>query len=652
MPSDDVFDFHCPQCQHRLKAKLGATGRRAKCPKCQHTLIVPAPPTSAPSPATATAPASATAPRPPIPQLPVPQPTAPATPAASATPGSAGNDTSLTAQRHSAGFAPSESTEIPRKDAGIPRKDAEQTPTSSAARPARAIDRTDWLNLGEPAIGDLSERQQLYETNRQAKERARMAQVHKQQSRRRPQGDAASESASSAETPTHLANPSAAKPPAAEVVKRSVFDDDLPELSELHPPSRPSRSIEDLLAAHTSDTHGRSEPLSDLVPDLPPIAKGKSPRRPTRPSSSASSAASDPEYRIACAACGTVQYVRLSQKGKKIQCPDCLLTFPIPAPAPGWKPTAPNQQRESQTDWHSASGDGLQAADSQDTQRSRAARMLEQADQRAMDEDLDRLYEDDFDTADFVQRTFGFLKDPVVLAYIFGNAIVFAGIFAAGQAAANQSNTPEGHGVLLAVAIGAPVIGLLFAMPMLSGGIALIESVANGQRRVADWPSFHLFDNAGDMVAITAALLGAVIPGFLFGSWLGGEDPGAGRIQIAGMMASSLFLFPVFLLSMLDNGSMFAPVSSAVLNSLRQATEAWGGYFLKTLIAFATVLLLWLLLLGEGKPVALAAIAGSLLPLLIFFTCQQIGALAGSISEHLSFEFVPPGDDDNSAEGE
>ena len=31
-----------------------------------------------------------------------------------------------------------------------------------------------------------------------------------------------------------------------------------------------------------------------------------------------------------------------------------------------------------------------------------------------------------------------------------------------------------------------------------------------------------------------------------------------------------------------------------------------------------------------------------IVPWLLFFTCQQIGALADSIAEHLSFEFVPP----------
>ncbi len=74
--------------------------------------------------------------------------------------------------------------------------------------------------------------------------------------------------------------------------------------------------------------------------------------------------------------------------------------------------------------------------------------------------------------------------------------------------------------------------------------------------------------------------------------------------------------------------------------SIGQVAEAWGGYYLKTMVAFGAVLVSWYLLLGNS-PFA-AGLAGFLLPGLLFFTCQQVGALADSIAEHLSFEFTPP----------
>ena len=71
---------------------------------------------------------------------------------------------------------------------------------------------------------------------------------------------------------------------------------------------------------------------------------------------------------------------------------------------------------------------------------------------------------------------------------------------------------------------------------------------------------------------------------------------------------------------------------------------------MKTLVATVVVLVMWFVLIG-GQPL-LAGTAGFLLPFLVFFICQQIGGLADAIGDHLSFEFVPPSDDEEaSAEG-
>ena len=109
---------------------------------------------------------------------------------------------------------------------------------------------------------------------------------------------------------------------------------------------------------------------------------------------------------------------------------------------------------------------------------------------------------------------------------------------------------------------------------------------------------------------------------------------------LTGMMGTCFLLFPILMLSMLDNGSPLQPFSGAVVTSIAQVPEAWGGYYLKTLFAFGSVMVLWFILLGRNP--LMSAIAGFTVPWLLFFTCQQIGALADSIAEHLSFEFVTP----------
>ena len=171
---------------------------------------------------------------------------------------------------------------------------------------------------------------------------------------------------------------------------------------------------------------------------------------------------------------------------------------------------------------------------------------------------------------------------------------------------------------------------------------ALIEAAANKERRVQEIPAFNIFDNFADLIVVFVALLLAIIPGYLIGSAFSGED--MSFFKIAGMVLGGFALFPIFLLSMLDHGSMFNPISASVLRSLREATESWGAYFLKTLAASFVMLVIWLVLLGRSP--AMSGIAGFLLPLLFFFTCQQVGTLADGIADHLSFEFQPSEDDD------
>ncbi len=642
MPTDAVFEFHCPQCQHRLKASLSVVGRRGKCPKCQQSFAVPSlPKASEPKPveeddwsrlgAPAIADLSArqewveanraTKERQRLAQINKQQQRRQSTAGTTSTP----TDQEQVRELKGTGHRPQAGAEDHDHD----HDGFRLAPLETRGRTAPAQSAP--VHSSSQPTGELRSRPT---TNASA------SQPQRTQS-----------NAHNAAGAHHAANQASPR--------RSIFDEDLPELAQLQPNSKPSKQENELLAEHAGVAPHELSSLDDLVPDLgaPPTS-----HRPSRSSSGSNGRSSsttpipkvdkDPEYRITCNACGTAQYVRMSQKGKSIKCPDCYLQFKIPGPPLGWKPVAEKSSPPTDERRPSNSSDGLQPSESQERQRDRTARMLEQAQQQVTDDDLERLYDTDFDTANFLQRTFGFLKDPVALAHVIGYAIVFAGIFAVAQFAVLYQDTRLGRSALLAIAIGAPAIGILFSMPMLSSCIALIESVANRQRRVADWPGFNLLENAGDVAAISSALLGAMMPGFLLGSWLGGEGEGSGRIQIAGMMLSSFALFPVFLLSMLDNGSVFAPWSNSIFRSFTEATEAWGGYFLKTLIAFAIVLLLWLLLLGAGKPIAMAACAGSLFPPLVYFTCQQIGALADSIGEHLSIELGHSSEPDSDQEAE
>ncbi len=69
---------------------------------------------------------------------------------------------------------------------------------------------------------------------------------------------------------------------------------------------------------------------------------------------------------------------------------------------------------------------------------------------------------------------------------------------------------------------------------------------------------------------------------------------------------------------------------------------SWAVYYFKTLIAFFAVFVAWAVLFQY--PI-LAALGGAMLPLLVFFTSQQLGVLAFDIGEHLSIALPEKGEE-------
>ncbi len=385
--------------------------------------------------------------------------------------------------------------------------------------------------------------------------------------------------------------------------KRSLFDDDLPDLAELD--STPPR-------AHSVTDIFQLEGLDDLVPKSRPVSKPQAMGSPQWPSAAAKPPKpAENDYRVTCRTCGTPMFLKLDRVGKKVSCSDCHSSFIVPPPPAGWSPTKKTIEIEDDGfDVPLSAPEVAQSANTLDSQRTAATEYLDKARQTIDDEELDSLYQGDFDTIGFMYRTFGFLTDPTAVGQMVLYGFVFSAVFALAQFSKTKVDGGgfEGGGYLLVLFILTTVISIIVALPMLSAGLALLESVANHQRRVAEWPSFNVFDNFGEILVILFALLGSLLPGMLVGGLIG-RSGGAEWLILTGMMGTCFLLFPVLLLSMLDNGSPLQPFSGAVITSIPQVPEAWGGYYLKSLIAYSSVMLLWFILLGRNP--IMSAIAGS-----------------------------------------
>lgn len=608
MNSDaEVFKFDCPSCGKRLKATRKLIGKRVKCPGCGQSVQVAAP-------------------------------------------------------------------------ASEPPKSAPES--SSAASPqSNALDA---FSLAAPAIADLSGREQQAAEVRAEKEAKRQASLAKNKNRAsygKPvqplatsdlgdeglipfDSDDDSPSATSA-SPIAGAPSVAGNPEGDAPVRRSVFDDDLPELEALsdavvepEPISSPRKPRQKKLSSA-----GSLSELDKLVPGLeetPTTSNGNShsarvpagndsrsdSERPNRGRPDEDHA--EAEYRVICTTCGTGQYVSPSAIGKKVKCPDCFSQFAVPAPPKDWnrKGRKGNVRLDEDGDMALAPPAALPEAHTEEAKRGRSQQILEKAVLEVSDEEIEQLYDNEFDTAGFVQNTFGFTKDVVVMSQVLGYGIVFAAVFGVGhicaQIVAEDPDGFVGRGMLLITFILVPIVAMLFAMPMFSGALGLIVSVGNKQKRVLDAPSFNFFDNFGEIMVIAAAVAFSIVPGFFFGASLGS----GAYVRLIGMLATCCAFFPIFLLSMLDNNSIVQPISTSVLRSLTSAAEAWGGYYMKTVIGFFVIGVAWLMLLGHSP--VLTGLAGCLLPLLVFYTSQQIGSLANSIADNLSFELSTGDSSDDS----
>lgn len=466
------------------------------------------------------------------------------------------------------------------------------------------------LQLENLAIEDIDQRLQSSKSIRDEKDAQRRWRQAKQQ--------AQDEGPSKAPIPT----------PA-----RSIFDDDLPELVELEksalPPSSSLDSLQNSMDSLKNMPPINSTNLSALLPELDDLQL-----QPLPPASPKPAEPTQIQYRVACPNCGTLIYVNQGDEGTKTKCPDCFTFFKVPPPPANWKPSHVSIRHNNfDTSAPLTGDDAIREIDRR--RQLRTQQMLELAESELEDERYNqRDFGQDFDTATFVQGTFGFFKDTMAIGFMLGYSLMFAVVFAGIHHGINDPSK-------IFLVLAAVLVGLLTVLPMFSAVMALLESAANRQLRVSQWPGFNVYEYAADIFVIAGAVMASALPGYLVGLWLGGELDGSGRIQINGAMLSTFLLFPVILISMLDNGSVFQPISWDVIRSFKLAAEAWAGYYLKTLIAFATTMLFWYLLLGQGKSDVLAAFAGTLLPLLLFFTFQQLGTLASAIAEHLSITFTP-----------
>ena len=311
--------------------------------------------------------------------------------------------------------------------------------------------------------------------------------------------------------------------------------------------------------------------LDDLPPLSPPPRRAPSAAAPV-----ATSVEYETEYRVRCNVCGTSQYAQAKNAGKTLTCPDCHSPMTIPPP--------PKRPKKPTVDANA--GDDLRFSEaaperrSDDPWRKSAEQLLDEA-SRTDDEEEPETYYDVPKIRDWARTVFSIFTQPAVTVHWIVLSLVAS--VASYLALASEMQI---------LVVGLFPFGLLFAAIVVACGFAILQSIANGEREVTEWPLMadptEWFGTL--LVAVSAAVL-AGVPAWAVGQFFFGPNLAAVCLTMLAIYA----LFPFILLSMLDMQSVFVPFSGDVARSVTQCEESWGGFYFSSGLLFFALFLIYVI---------------------------------------------------------
>ena len=376
-------------------------------------------------------------------------------------------------------------------------------------------------------------------------------------------------------------------------------------------------------------------PLSTPFPAPPDTPGNPAPNQtsPNRPASQLSRPTSPPkpeaepveyanEYRVTCNVCGSFLYCKASQAGKTVTCPDCHSPMTVPPPPKVKKKFQVNLDEVETFSFES----NPKAERRPDPYQKSATELLEEAEREdTFDPKTD--YDDTPSVVEWLKGIFLPFKDPSVLVHMLGLCVLAC--------------VPT----LIVLKLDVPILvlglfpaGFFLALLTVSCGFAILQSVANDEPAVSEWPTLDPMGWIGQLFLVAAALTVAAIPVWAICMIIIGPQ----LLSVAITMFSIYVLFPFVLLSMLDMNSAFIPFSSEVARSITKCEEAWGGFYFSSGALFIALFLVF------ATATAMSPASGAVLAICCaiaaaFLYFGMIGRLAYSIGQAVN---APPRHDE------
>ena len=276
-------------------------------------------------------------------------------------------------------------------------------------------------------------------------------------------------------------------------------------------------------------------------------------------------------FGITCDVCDTRLDVSEDDIGKTVICPDCETPILVEAPPP--------EKKLAEVDWDAVEGDELKLAEAEplDVYKQMAVEAEARA-EKEEEEELKRKRKTPTRLPPNPLKTNVFRCFAHWRAWAFVGAITVADFFFLGAVALSASVAKENvvAGTLMGIVLGGATAVVAAVVTGYFGAVVLTDS-AEGWDEFQELPPFDAWEWLGEALFMSLAVVYSVLPVSLL-AILSAVGLPAWLIGISAVL-SWFALYPIVLLSMLENASLAGPYSRKIWKSVRQHPRPWKWFY-------------------------------------------------------------------------
>lgn len=289
-------------------------------------------------------------------------------------------------------------------------------------------------------------------------------------------------------------------------------------------------------------------------------------------------------FAIKCPVCDTMLQVTEEEIGTEKKCPDCFSFIEIRRPPPK-RPRVNPVVESDETDeeftlsdpvsldiYKPTAGDSEPRTVGEEALRN-ARRAGAQRATAAPDSDLSPLWTGMFD----------FLYDPVTIVRIAIPGILLGGLMKLAFVVAGAAFSPNPMHQFLGMigSVAAVVLGVITISLASTNFLTVLQQSAEGVGRIERWPENNLIEWLAESIPVLMAIFFAAAPGMLPILLFAGIRTDLALVGL--LLGGSLYLFfPITQMSILESASVATPISTPIIDSLREQFLFWCTFYIMT----------------------------------------------------------------------